>query len=278
MSKHKNIAQIFIFIIILIITTLHMFYCLDAKLLKNKKISSIKEFKNQESLNSENEMLVTKKIKEIKNLNKKYELNNIPSLIQTKLNNTSSIFFKINNDQTNKYDKAINITCNKTNCLYPNYCSLDKTICNCGMEFAEYDLYHPETNTKISDSNQTTLNSLNNTNSNVEKYIYCNYIRKKQVLYFLFEFFSNIGVGHLYAKNYILAAIKFGVVFFTWLFIYSKIICVIFWPDSFKDITGNRTFMGIIFISISFLLWITDTILIGKNIFADGNGVRLLEW
>jgi len=181
-----------------------------------------------------------------------------------------------------KYNRATNIECNKTNCVFPNFCSGENRICVCGISFAEFDLFQEKASNKsllTENKNASNLNNTNTNNANIQTEItYCAYERKRQTVYFLLEFLLNIGAGHFYAKNYLFAALKFGLIFTPWSFIWIVILTGICGSDVFKDVKGVSTCFMLIFICLSGAWWITDAVLIGKSFFTDGNGVPLLSW
>jgi len=241
---------------------------------KIKKESNEKEIINEKnnSKSNSNNFIYKEENSEIKSFNFLF------------LQNNSSIIANNKGDSGEKYNQASNVECNKSNCFYPNYCSDENKICVCGLAFAEYSLYQLKDFNK--NKNYFNINSTNISSNSIiktdseetEKIIYCAYERKRQTVYFLLEFLLNIGAGHFYSNNYLLAALKFGLVFFPWTFICVTILASIAGSVTFKDIRGFATCLAFMFICLSGIWWITDAILIGMKFFPDGNGVPLLTW
>ena len=164
-----------------------------------------------------------------------------------------------------KYELASNINCNAYNCQYPNACTPDNKTCKCSFESAEYELYHPNTDTKTPSQGS----------QNIE---YCKYKRKKQIVYFLLEFFLNIGAGHLYAGNYLIGGVKLGLVFLP-CFILCVLLCIgVVATDNIKEIAGVGACLGILVACSVSIWWLVDAILIGIRKYKDGNGVPLQSW
>lgn len=287
MSNSKHKSAIFFS---LLITLLIMISSSESKI---KKASSIKKHpKNSNSIIDNSKFLLANKesnCTEIKNPESKTENAKEKSEIKTFntlfLQNETTIKIIKNETSGEKYNQAVNIQCNKTNCFYPNFCNSENKICICGLAFAEFDLYqinktkanNNNTITNTSDLRASNLTD-NSINTKAEKIIFCAYERKRQTIYFLLEFLLNVGAGHFYAKNYLIAALKFGLVFIPWSFIFVVVLTGIAGSDFYKDIKGVSTCFMLVFICLSAAWWITDAVLIGKRFFSDGNGVSLLSW
>lgn len=105
----------------------------------------------------------------------------------------------------------------------------------------------------------------------------CTVSLKSQALFFGLELLTWIGVGHIYAGRMMYGFVKMSV----FLFIIS-IDCIL------KRLSFNRVFpakskSSIVifsyFIYAFFLLWQTiDIIVIGSNLFRDGNGFKIMTW
>ena len=93
------------------------------------------------------------------------------------------------------FTAARNINCNELNCLSPNSCSNDKKTCICSLENAEWIMNH-----KLKEGEKRgDCESRGDCKSIL---LFCAYIRKNQLIYFLLEIFVNIGLGHFYAGNF----------------------------------------------------------------------------
>ena len=187
----------------------------------------------------------------------------------TNIGNTKDLI-NINNystaisDPELKYTHAFNIVCNAYNCQNPNFCTPDLKACRCAPDSAEYNLYNNEEANKVR-VNQTIP-------------VYCNYKRKSQLVYFLLEFLLNIGVGHLYAGNFLLGGLKIGLVFLpciTFIVLFCLGIVV---AENIKEIAGIGACIGILVACTVSIWWLVDAILIGIGIYKDGFGVPLQSW
>jgi len=199
--------------------------------------------------------------------------------------NRTSIF----SDNQNKhiddfyiYQHAINIKCNISNCQLPNFCSEDRKACICAEEFAEFTANSKNNDTQviipIDRIDEIPFYDNLKKNELTQKRNYCNYLRIKQSIYFILEFLFNIGAGHFYAKNYLLAALKMGLVLLPWTIIFILIISGVSGSECFKDIAFCGTATAFFFVCVSVIWWIVDAILIGMKYYTDGNGVPLLSW
>ncbi len=122
----------------------------------------------------------------------------------------------------NKYLKVENINCNEqTNCESPNSCSTDRTICYCGKGRANYPF------------------------SGIRGR-YCTYKQHKQLDSFLWELFTNIGVGHFILGH-------------SWYFIFMQSI-------------------SLVFFAAAFCWWLADLILFGTNKTRDEYHIPLSKW
>ena len=84
------------------------------------------------------------------------------------------------------YSSAKNIECKQNdNCQIPNYCLPGGRMCKCGPENAAYLENKP---LKIGEKRE-------------DPKVYCGYVRKTQLVYFLLELLLNVGAGHFYAGN-----------------------------------------------------------------------------
>jgi hypothetical protein len=169
----------------------------------------------------------------------------------------------VSNKQSNpKFDKfsvAEKINCTSSNCNIPNFCITDNTVCKCSSEYAEYELNKP-----LKEGEKPAVASASKA--------FCQYQRKKQLTYFLLEFFLNIGAGHLYAGNVLLGILKLLIVILPCLG-YCVFMCV----SSNKD-NGTVKALSSLFGCVASIWWLTDLILIGTRHYDDGNTVPLAPW
>lgn len=174
------------------------------------------------------------------------------------------------NDDThtnsNKPDfaRAKNIVCNASNCnnMYGS-CSVDKSTCNCHLDYAEYELNKPLKQGKNEGENQQ----------------YCQYQRKNQLTYFLLELLLNIGAGHFYAGNNILGGIKLTLVLLPCI-----VMCIAgcLGGMSSDGSGGGKILFGTALAYAALcavsIWWLVDVIVIATAGYTDGHGVPLKHW
>lgn len=135
--------------------------------------------------------------------------------------------------------------CNKYNCPSSRGQCLDLKICACREGYLEIP-------------------------SLTKFYGFCGYEQRSALISFLFEFIFIGGVGHIYAKRFMIGTVKF-LCFLIMILIYSQL----------KKKTGQQNklnflnILGFIVLSIFFLIHFYDIILILMNEYTDGNGLPL---
>jgi len=154
-------------------------------------------------------------------------------------------------DQDIYRGRALPEGCNTTVCQAPNYCQ--ESVCLCDDKYANYPF--------IGYRGQ-----------------YCTYKRKRQVVAFLWELFTNVGVGHYYIHQVVRGVFKtIMMVTPLTIFILGKL-KLLKWKF-------NEGTTGIVMCSIlsatgagAFIWWLVDAILFGLNKYRDFNGVPLKHW
>ena len=145
------------------------------------------------------------------------------------------------------------LTCSTTTCPTPNECINNYNFCMCHQSRANYPF--------IGENNQ-----------------FCTYKRKRQVVAFLWELFTNMGVGHYYI-NHIARGVFKTIITLTpiVIFILGKLRLLKTW--------FNEGTTGIVMAFImcgcglgSFIWWLVDAIMFGTNKYRDFNGVPLQHW
>ena len=143
--------------------------------------------------------------------------------------------------------------CSETNCPKPNTCIDEYNFCMCDKSMANYPF--------IGHNNQ-----------------YCTYKRKRQVVGFLWELFTNVGVGHYYIHHIVRGVFK-SILTVTPLVIFTlgKLRLLKYW--------FNEGTTGIVMASImcacglaAFVWWLVDAFMFGLNKYRDYNGVPLKHW
>ncbi len=99
----------------------------------------------------------------------------------------------------------------------------------------------------------------------------CDYQLKKQVWFFSLEFLSWIGIGHMYASRFLYGIIKCSVMF---LILFMDFVIIY---DKTRAPKCLNYFIH--FIYFSFFVWHTyDLVMIGTNLYLDGNGMPISNW
>jgi len=148
-----------------------------------------------------------------------------------------------------------NITCTNLNCPSPNFCNDLHNICYCSKGYVN------NPNEKFSET-------------------FCSYKQFKQLNSFLWELFTNFGIGHIIIGNFNIGMIK--IVLNIILFILSGLV---FKNYHSNDELKNDNQLGIkftIFVYLcflsSFIWWIVDLFSFGFNKYHDINNVPLMRW
>ena len=145
------------------------------------------------------------------------------------------------------------LTCSEATCPRPNECIAAYNFCMCDKSMANYPF--------IGHNNQ-----------------FCTYKRKRQVVAFLWELFTNVGVGHYYIHQIVRGVFKTlmtgtPLVIFT----LGKLRLLKYW--------FNEGTTGIVMACImcacglgAFIWWLVDAFMFGLNKYRDFNGVPLKHW
>ena len=145
------------------------------------------------------------------------------------------------------------LTCSEATCPKPNECIDNYNFCMCDKTRANYPF--------IGEDNK-----------------FCTYKRKRQLVAFLWELFTNVGVGHYYIHH-----IARGV--FKSLMTATPIVIFVLGKLRLLKTWFNEGTTGICMASImcacglgSFIWWLVDAIMFGTNKYRDFNGVPLQHW
>ena len=146
-------------------------------------------------------------------------------------------------------------SCNSMNCPSPNSCGTHEGVefCVCDKKFANYPF--------IGYNNQ-----------------YCTYKRRKQIVGFLWELLTNVGIGHYYIGKIVRGLFKTLVLITPIaIFLLGKFKLVQVGFD--LGLTG-KIMSGVMcaFFLCSFIWWIVDAIMFGRNKYRDNNDVPLKHW
>ena len=100
---------------------------------------------------------------------------------------------------------------------------------------------------------------------------------KSQAIFFALEFLTWIGIGHLYAGRIAYGLSKLSI--FIFIIALDVLIKRCLFPRVIAAKNKNSFIMLSYGLYASFLLWQTiDIILIGSNLFRDGNGLEIMTW
>jgi TM2 domain-containing membrane protein YozV len=158
-----------------------------------------------------------------------------------------------NPNPKDKFNFIRNIKCNNQNCNVPFAVCTDTTTCSCLSAYANF---------VPADNPNTGL--------------YCNYLRYKQLVAFLLEFFLSFGIGHFYCGR-----IVFGVIKLLCTLVPFMLGIVMFCSSISKesDCCGLALSIFTCLFLCAIAIWqIVDLIMFGLNSYADGNGVPLKPW
>merc|ERR1711957_1036685 len=125
----------------------------------------------------------------------------------------------------------------------------------CGLDNAEYEL-----NKKLKEGETRE--------DPTKVQLFCAYVRKQQLVYFLLEIFLNIGAGHFYAGNIGMGVGKLLVVFLPCFAMCIALCCGMVGGD--KAAGG-----GMAGVCAASVWWIVDIIMIATLSYTDGHGVPL---
>ena len=173
-------------------------------------------------------------------------------LIRTR---TNSAYYNSDQDVYKGRAMGEGESCNSENCPSPNSCGTDGdiTACICDKKLANYPFTGYEGR-------------------------YCSYKRKRQLVGFLWELCTNLGIGHYYIRQILRGVFK-TIVMLTPIIIFilgkTKLLQVGF--D--LGITGKSmaAIMYLFFIA-AFIWWLVDAIMFGLNKYRDNNDVPLQHW
>ena len=155
--------------------------------------------------------------------------------------------------EAKKYLSKPGITCGKTNCPEPNYCSTNGETCFCAKGLANYP-----------------FNGVND--------VYCQYEQHKQLTSFLLELLLNLGIGHFVIGQFLMGTFKLIIMLVPFiLLILGKVGVVKF---GFKEghVGTTLAIVAIAFGVGAFAWWLTDAIMFGLNKYRDRNEVPLQKW
>jgi hypothetical protein len=159
-----------------------------------------------------------------------------------------------NSNKTMNHSYAILDDCNSLNCEFNHGRCISNNVCRCKKAFAEVP-------------------------ANNDDGMACQYIRKKQMVAFLLEFFVPFGSSHFYLGNKELGMIKVGILFFVPL-MFVFICCDCFRQNDRPVI--SKAFMydklGVIYL-IGLLMWMFfDVLNIALDRYTDVNEVKMEPW
>ncbi|MCQ2820012.1 MAG: hypothetical protein MJ252_22325 [archaeon] len=146
-------------------------------------------------------------------------------------------------------------TCNINNCPAPHSCgsSGDIQACVCDEHYANYPF--------------TGVDG-----------VYCTHKRKKQIVAFLWELFTNLGIGHYYIHKVLRGFFK-TLVMLTPLTIFALGKLRLLKYHYHDGTTGIVMFcIMCAFALAAFAWWLADAILFGTNKYRDSNEVPLQHW
>jgi len=208
----------------------------------------------------------------IPNLTTPTNKNNTETAAPTKLNAKKAKRTTDINNPTNQdpnvpdFTKANNINCSTNNCQFPNQCSEDKKTCRCGLDNAEYEL-----NKKLKEGETRE--------DPTKVQLFCAYVRKQQLVYFLLEILLNIGAGHFYAGNIGMGVGKLLVVFLPCFAMCIAMCCGMVGGDKAAGgAMAGGSCLGIAAVCAISIWWIVDIIMIATLSYTDGHGVPLKSW
>jgi len=106
-------------------------------------------------------------------------------------------------------------------------------------------------------------------------YVFCNYRKKNQLVYFLLELLLNIGAGHFYVGNYLMGGLKIGLIFMPCVVLCLLLCLGVVTTNKHELLAGcGMCLVCLLACGIS-VWWLVDVILIGIRKYTDGNGVPL---
>lgn len=175
------------------------------------------------------------------------------SIVNLKFNfleeNNQKLAFTTNLDNQKNYF-AILEACSIKNCNSPYGSCLNNTICLCNSDYGHL----PNSQSENSCSNKL----------------------KQQSVFFIVEFFTCSGLGHIYAQRLLFGLLKFSFVSFTVFFHYmiKNLFDFKFYPKS------QLIFKAFIYLLYSIVCFfqLYDVIMIGIGNYKDGNGLNLKRW
>ena len=143
-----------------------------------------------------------------------------------------------------------NIKCTNLNCPSPNFCNDLQDTCYCAKGY---------------------VNIPNNINSD----IYCSYKQFNQLKSFLWELFTNFGIGHLIIGKLFTGILKL------FLSLILFILCGLKYRNNIFKQNKNEIIITFgIYISFlcSFIWWVVDAFCFGFNKYNDINNIPLMQW
>lgn len=179
----------------------------------------------------------------------------IIGLLTLSLERDNSIYYNHDPDAYRGRAMDEGETCDEKNCPAPHGCgtSGELVACVCDDHWANYPF----------------------TGTNGQ---YCTYERKKQIVGFLWELLTNLGIGHYYIGN-VVAGIFKTLVMLTpiTIFVLGKLRLV---KNRYNEGTTGMVMFIIMcaFALVAFAWWLADAIIFGLNRYRDSNEVPLEHW
>ena len=226
--------------------------------------------------------------------------------IEIKIKKSQRYLLEENN---NKKEKKEN-TCNLKTCKFPNGICLDDKTCKCASSYEnikskEFIKIHSSNNNNNNSNNTISLilDLLHNNKislkfiNNLKNFYgsnYCNYPRKFQIIAFLIESITIIGLGHFYLNRFLHGFIKMGL-FFSLIFLIFLLKKLkpknktLFFDEKKSNMNSDLNKKKIFFEKICnffclinyvsiILLHIFDVYMLCNNYYNDGFGFKLISW
>lgn len=110
-----------------------------------------------------------------------------------------------------------------------------------------------------------------------DDYVKCRYKKRKQSLYLILELIPSFGVGHIYARRYVLGILKCIYWLISWtLFIFMRIFSD--YTNKYSEKALKYAFLSCIFSIGMIIWWIIDFMMILVGRYRDGNNVELIPF
>lgn len=215
-----------------------------------EEVMKLKTGSNQHNLNKNQTEFVH--ISKQENLNDHYSPSNTQKRLKLRevepiLSNDPSkeVILVFTRPNKSKLYVVNDIKCNVSNCPPPNFCT-DSRTCKCGE--GRVNFIAP--------------------NENAEKNLYCQYIQKKQIIAFTIEFFTNSGLGHIYATRYIHGYLKLMLL----------LMLLVLSITRKSGSIGLFSISSCIFSCFAVVIYILDCINFAVNNYTDRYDIPLQHW